>query len=92
MLDLVPLRRPGRIVTHVEREAGEIGQLLELVLLQLQAGAAAPASVGGDHDLLRVRIGVLPHQEPPGGYALHGELASVGAHLDVDEALVAADV
>src|SRR5712692_6612250 len=46
MLDLVPLARPGREMTHRDGEARAVGELLQFPLPEPQAGAVTAARVG----------------------------------------------
>ena len=51
VLDLVPLRRAGRIVMDVEHEAGLVGELLQLDLPQPDTRSIRAAAVGRDRQL-----------------------------------------
>src|SRR5712691_974801 len=48
VLDLVPLARPWREMTHRNGEACAVGELLQFPLPQTQAGAVAATRVGGE--------------------------------------------
>jgi hypothetical protein len=92
VLDLVPFRRAGRIVAHGERQAGRIGELLQLDLPQTDAAAIGAAAVGGDHQPVRRGVSRAPHRFAPALDAVDGELRRVVIDADADIAGVGGDV
>src|SRR4029077_3387230 len=56
VLDLIPLRRAGRIMMDVEHEAGLVGELLQLDLPQPDARSIRAAAIGRDRQLAGFRV------------------------------------
>ena len=89
VLDLVPLRRAGRIVVDVEHEARRIGELLQLDLPQPHASAVGAAAVRRDRQLMGVRVAPAPHRLEPAANGGDGELGRVAGDADADPARIA---
>jgi hypothetical protein len=92
VLDLVPLARTRRQVTHGDGEAQLVGEALQLELPEAQAVAIAAAAVRGDHERRGLRIDRRAHLLPPRADRLHRELAGVVADADTHPRLVLSKV
>ena len=88
VFDLVPLARPGREVTHRDLQSRLIRQILEADLPQSVAPPVAPARVGRDQQLLRLRVDRPSHPVPPPPDRLHRELRRVMTDPHVDPPFV----
>ena len=65
VLDLVPLARPRRIMTHLDDQPRLVRPLLEFPLPQPAPRAIAATAVGGDQHSLRRAILLAPQLLPP---------------------------
>src|SRR5271166_4106466 len=65
VLNLVPLRRPRRVMADLQGQSGLVGELLQFDLEQPHARSVGTAAIGGDHDLVGVRVPVPTHQVQP---------------------------
>lgn len=92
VLDLVPLARTRRIVTHRDRQAGALGELLQFPLPQPRLSAIAAATVGGDQQVRCVRVGRASHLLPPAADGVRREAGGVMIDADADPALVPGQV
>ena len=73
MLDLVPLARTGREVTHGDRQAGLLSKLLKLPLPQTDARAVAPTTICRDEERTCSGIDGRAHLLPPPLDRAHGK-------------------
>jgi hypothetical protein len=64
VLDLVPLARPGRKVTHAHRESGRVGERLQVDLPLAEPVAVAAAPVRRDKQRARRGIEMPPFRPP----------------------------
>src|SRR5579864_1127422 len=92
MLDLVPLARPGRKMTHLDVQPRGIGEALQLELPQPQAPAIAPAGVGRDQDAPRPRIEPPAFLAPPPTDRRDRKFARIVIGPQIDKPRVASDV
>ena len=90
MLNGIPLRTAGGIVTHREAQPHPVAQLaLQLVFPKPRPMAVTAASIRQDQQAGGVRIGRVPVVVPPAQDRCHRELGRVGRHAHVDGAFVA---
>src|SRR5271168_833654 len=92
VLDLVPFAGAGRQMSHGDRQAGFVGQALNLALPKAHSIAVAAAAIGGDHEVSGLGVACFAEAIPPASDALHCEGCRVGVDADVDPALVARNV
>ena len=92
MLDLVPLARAWRKVTHRDAQPRGVGELLQLHLPQPTATAVGTAPVGRDQQPPRLRIRHAAHLQPPPPERLHGEYGGVVILPDAHPAAVTGHV
>src|SRR5436190_21812538 len=92
MLDLVPLTRPRRKMTHRDGEPGAIGELLQFPLPQAQARSVAPTGIRSDQQRVALAIGRSAHLLPPPSNRLHGKAGGVVIDSDAHPAFIAAEV
>src|SRR6516165_1937750 len=88
VLDLVPLTRPGRKVTHLDRQLQAIGKILQSHFPEAASAAVAASPIGSDQQISRVRIALAPHFLPPSVNRLRGKLSGVVVNAHADPALV----
>src|SRR3954452_25222249 len=89
VLDLVPLRGAGRIVTDRDRQPGLVGKLLQLELPQPNPNSIGTAAVGRDQQPLGTRIALAPDPLVPGPDGVDRELGRVSAYGRVLRAKIA---
>ena len=92
VLDLVPLARARRKVTHRDGEPRAIGELLQFPLPEAQAGAVAAAGIRRDQQRLGLAIGRAAHLLPPSSNRLDGEGRGVVIDPDAHPAFVAVQI
>jgi len=92
VLDLVPFRCALWIMMDVDREAGLIGELVQLQLPQPHTRAIGAAAIGGDGHLAHVGIPPASHAIEPGADRCNSEGGRIGGNADADPALISTDV
>src|SRR5512135_3259348 len=92
MLNLVPLARPRREVTHRDPQADLVGPPLQAQLPEPRPDPIAPPAIGRDQQLVRLRIDPLPHLQPPGPERRRRELRRVMVNSDPDPSLIVGQV
>ena len=92
VLNLVPLARARGQMADTDAQTARIGETLQFPLPQPRAGAVTAAAVGGDQQLLGLRIHRCPHLEPPGPDRRHREGGRVMVHADAHPADVGVQV
>src|SRR5208337_735348 len=88
MLDLVPLRRPRRIMADLESQGCLIGELLERHLPEPKPGTVRTAAVGRDHQAGHRGIPIPTHPIQPKPNAVDGELPGIMVDSQTDIALI----
>ena len=86
VLDLVPLRRAGRIVVDTDDEPGLVGQLLQFDLPEPHSRTIRAAAVRRDCQFSCLRIARSSHAIVPATDRRHGELSRIAGDPDADEA------
>lgn len=85
MLDRVPLRGPGRIVTDGHGAAEPIAELrLQGMLPRPDPGAVASAVVGQDEQFVRPRVPFSAFPTPPSGNSINREIGRVVGGTEED--------
>ena len=92
MLYLVPLRRAGRKVTDLKRQAGLVGQFLQFDLEQPHTRTVRTAAIGGDHQAVGIRIPLAAHHMEPAADRIDRELRRVVVDADTHATGVGGDV
>ena len=92
VLNLVPLARARGQMADTDVQTARIGETLQFPLPQPRAGAVTAAAVGGDQQLLGLRMTRCPHLEPPGSDRRHREGRRVMVHADAHPADVGVQV
>src|ERR1700732_2026777 len=92
MLDFVPFARAWRQMGDGDRQAGLVGETLDLALPQAYAVAVAAAAISGNDEGRCLGIACLAEAIPPAANTLDREGCRVGVDADVDPALVVGDV
>ena len=84
VLYLVPLAGSRREMAHPDRTSDLVGKGLELFFSEAGTVSITASSIGGDDDLLTVRVDLLPSHVPAATDAFHGKGGRivVGAHVD----------
>src|ERR1051325_8194105 len=77
MLDLVPLARARREVTHMHRQTSRVGKALQSHLEQTGTTAITAAAIPHNLKRLSLRVHLLADLLPPSGNRCHGKLRCV---------------
>src|SRR3990170_8004019 len=88
----IPLRSPGRIVGHPDRQLELVRQGLEVALPQPTARIVCAAIIGFNQQALLARVGAASHGQPPGADRGHRELSRLVRETDHHIAFVARQV
>src|SRR5208283_3250482 len=92
VLNLVPLRRPRRVMADLQGQSGLVGELLQFDLEQPHARSVGTAAIGGYHDLVGARIPVPTHQIQPAADRVDRELRRIIVDAHAHTAGVGGDV
>src|SRR5215471_19543796 len=92
MLDLVPLARARRKMTHLHAQAGLIHKLLQFEFPESQPPSIAAAGIRRNEDGPGLRIEPSPFMPPPSADRGDSKFARVVTRADIDETAVAPDV
>jgi hypothetical protein len=92
VLDLIPLRRAGRIVMDVEHEPRLVSELLQLDFPQPDTRSIRAATIGRDRQLAGFRIALAPHRVEPAADGGDGELSRVACDPDAHPSCIGANV
>jgi hypothetical protein len=92
MLDLVPFRRPWRIMADVERQSRLVGQRLQLDFPQPNPRPVRTSAIGGDRQLRCVGITLAPHALQPATNRRDRELSGVRRDPEADPSCVGGHV
>jgi hypothetical protein len=92
VLDLVPLRRAGRIVAYADGQSRLVGQLLQFDFPEPNPRAVGASAVGGDHQGIAFGVSLASHRLAPAANGVDGEFRGVVIDADADATGVRADV
>ena len=92
VLDLVPFARAGRQMMDGDLDAEFIGQRLQFALPESNPASVTAAAVGGDRQLLGVRITLATHDVPPTTDRIDREACRIVIDADAHPTRVFSDV
>src|SRR6266436_8637706 len=92
MFHRIPLRRSPGIMGHRNRQAGLIGQTLQLAFPKTHAATIAATTVSQDQQSLPRAVRASAASFPPVAYRIDSQLRGVLAGGDADVALIATNV
>ncbi len=92
MLNLVPLARTRREMTHVQAESYFVGQFLQSHLPESIAAAVAPAAIGRNHQSGGARKSLRAHLLPPPPNACRGESRGIVVNPHAHPTFVAGQI
>src|SRR5262249_37540238 len=92
VLNRIPFRGSGRIVSHCNRQAEFIGELLQICFPRPAAAPAGAATVSFDQQVVLPGVSQTPDLTPPPTNYSDSEFRCVVRSADHDEALIAPDI
>src|SRR3974390_841675 len=92
VLNFVPLAGGGRKMAHVDLQPGLVTQLLQAPLPEPAARTITPAAIGGDEQLVSLRVLGLAHHLPPASNRLHSKFRSIMVTTHANPALVTSQI
>src|SRR5262249_9053526 len=88
MLDLVPLARARREMTHLNFQPCLVAERLQFNFPKAIAATIAATAVGRDQQALGLRVPAAAQLLPPGPNGLDGDLGRVATYPDADPCFV----
>src|ERR1035437_6674815 len=92
MLNLVPFAGSWRQMTYAYGQIRLVCKFLKLRFPKANSVSVAAAAIGGDQQLLCLRVGLLTHRTIPRPYALDGESGRIVVGANTDPCRVVGDI